>query len=269
MMASRCFSCTAAPRSTVFLQPIGNGNYNALQARVQRRFADGFSLGINYTWGKGLSVNTENSIATPNVQALAYMSKNYAPINSDRTHNLGITNVWQLPFGPGRAHLTSGVAGAILGGWQINNLVSIMSGAPFSVTADDTSLNLPGSTQTADQVKPDVAKLGGVGPDHPYYDQTAFADVTEARFGNSGYNTLRGPGLFNWDLGLTREFPIGKSVRLQFRMEAFNFTNTPHLALPDNAVGDGADFMTITDTQDLAREGIDERQFRLGFRSSF
>ncbi len=254
--------------STVFLQPVGRGNYNAMQARLQRRFADGFSLGINYTWGKGMSDN-ENSSFTPAVQAVAYMGKNYAPVSTDRTHNVGITNVWQLPFGPGRAHLTEGVAGAILGGWQINNMVSMMTGVPFSVTADDTSLNLPGSTQTADQVKTDVAKLGGKGSDNPYYDQSAFADVTEARFGNSGFATLRGPGLFNWDFGLTREFNIHKDVKLQFKLEAFNFTNTPHLALPDNFVGDGADFMTITDTQDLAREGIDERQFRIGFRLVF
>jgi len=52
-------------------------------------------------------------------------------------------------------------------------------------------------------------------------------------------------------------------------MEAFNFTNTPHLANPDNNVGDGSDFMTITSTSSLGREGIDERQFRLGFRFTF
>jgi hypothetical protein len=254
--------------STVFLEPVGRGNYNALQAKLQRRFADGFSLGVNYTWGKGMSDN-ENSSFTPAVQAVPYFSRNYAPISTDRRHNLSITSIWELPFGPGRAHLTEGVAGAILGGWQINNLVSMISGPPFSVLADDTSLNLPGSTQTADQVKTDVEKLGGSGPDHPYYDQAAFADVTEARFGTSGYNTLRGPGVFNWDFGLTREFTITKVIKVQFKMEAFNFTNTPHLAVPDNFVGDGSDFMTITSVQDLAREGIDERQFRLGFRVVF
>ena len=253
--------------STVFLQPVGRGNYNALQARLQRRFADGFSLAVNYTWGKGMSDN-ENSSWTPAVQAVPYMSKNYAPVSTDRTHNFAIQNVWQLPFGPGRAHLTEGVAGAILGGWQINNMVSIMSGVPFSVNADDTSLNLPGSTQTADQVSTSVNKLGGVGSDQPYYDPSAFTDVTGARFGNSGYGTLRGPGLFNWDFGLTREFTIHKDVKFQFKLEAFNFTNTPHLALPHNFVGDG-DFMTINDVQDLAREGIDERQFRIGLRLVF
>ena len=117
-----------------------------------------------------------------------------------------------------------------------------MSGTPFSVLGDDTSLNLPGSVQTADQVKP-AEKLGGVGRATPYYDPTAFTEVTEARFGNTGYNILRGPGLFNWDFGLTREFAVTHGVRMQLRMDSYNFTNTPHLANPDNNVGDGEDFM--------------------------
>ena len=258
--------------STVFLQPVGKGRYNSLQAQLQRRFAGGLSLGVNYTWSKAMSDNENSSLSVGEnkTQALAYFERNYSRTSTDRTHNLGITNVWQLPFGPGR-HWASegGVLSHIVGGWQINNVISIMSGTPFSVLADDTSLNLPGSIQTADQVKPDVEKLGGVGRGTPYYDPTAFAEVTEARFGNTGYYYLRGPGLFNWDFGLTREFAVTSSVRLQFRMEAFNFTNTPHLANPNNDVGDGEDFMTITEVQDLGREGIDERQFRLGLRVVF
>lgn len=255
--------------STVLLQPVGTGNYHSLQTQLQRRFSDGLSLSVNYTWGKALSPN-ENSSGTPNVQALGFLGRNYALTSSDRTHNLGITNVWQLPFGPGRQWLNEkSVASYILGGWQVNNMISVMSGVPFSVFADGTSLNLPGSEQTADQVKSEVAKLGGKGRGAPYFDPTAFADVTEARFGNTGYNYLRGPGVFNWDFGLTREFSITETVKLQFRMEAFNFTNTPHLGLPENDIGAGEDFMTITDVQDLSREGIDERQFRLGLRLVF
>ena len=109
-------------------------------------------------------------------------------------------------------------------------------------------------------------KLGGIGRATPYYDPTAFADVTEARFGNTGYNILRGPGLFNWDFGLTREIAATRGFKVQLRLESYNFSNTPHLATPDSNVGDGEDFMTITSVQDLGREGIDERQFRLGIR---
>ncbi len=254
--------------STVLLQPVGTGQYDSMQVQLHRRFTGGLSLNVNYTLGRAISPN-ENSSWTPNVQALAYMSRNRALTSTDRLHNLGITSVWQIPLGKDRRWLNSGgVLSAVFGGWQVNNMISIMSGPPFTVYADGTSLNLPGSNQTADQVKPAV-KLGGVGSGTPYYDPTAFVDVTEARFGNTGYNILRAPGLFNWDFGLTREFTIKKDVKLQFRLEAFNFTNTPHLAAPDNFVGDGEDFMTITSVQDLSREGIDERQFRLGLRVAF
>lgn len=254
--------------STVFLQPVGKGRYDSMQAQLHRRFADGLSLSVSYTLARAKSDN-ENSSWTPSVQALQYMGRNYALTSTDRTHSLGITSVWQLPFGPKRRWLSEGgVLAYIAGGWQVNNMISILSGPPFTVYADGTSLNLPGSAQTADQVKP-VVKLGGVGSGTPYYDPTSFADVNEARFGNTGYNILRAPGVFNWDFGLTREFPFTSRVKLQFRMEAFNFTNTPHLGIPDNYVGDGEDFMTITGVQDLAREGIDERQFRFGLRLVF
>jgi Carboxypeptidase regulatory-like domain/TonB dependent receptor-like, beta-barrel len=255
--------------STIFVQPVGTGRYDSLQAQLQRRFVAGLALGVSYTWGKAISPN-ENSSGTPNIQALPYIERNRALTSSDRTHNIGITNVWQIPLGEGKRWLNDkSVAARILGGWQINNMVSMMSGVPFSVFADGTSLNLPGSNQTADQVKTTVQKLGGVGRTAPYYDPTAFAEVTAARFGNTGYNMLRGPGLFNWDFGLQREFSLTGGLRLQLRLESFNFTNTPHLATPDNNVGDGEDFMTITSVQDLGREGIDERQFRLGIRVVF
>jgi hypothetical protein len=127
---------------------------------------------------------------------------------------------------------------------------------------------MPGNSQQADQVG-SVTKLGGIGAAHPYYSQSSFAGVNEPRFGTSGFNILRAPGVVNLDLGLFREFSFRERFRLQFRAEAFNFTNTPHFAGPDNYVGDGPDFMTITGVQDLAREGIDERQFRFGLRLSF
>ena len=114
-----------------------------------------------------------------------------------------------------------------------------------------------------------VTKLGGIGASNPFYTQSAFADVNDPRFGTSGFNTLRGPGIVNLDFGLFREFSISERWKMQFRMESFNFTNTPHFALPDGSVTDGSDFMTITGVQDLAREGIDERQFRFGLRVSF
>ena len=72
-----------------------------MQAQLNRRFADGLSLNVNYTLARGKSDN-ENSSFTPNVQALAYFSRNYALISTNRTHNVGINSSWELPFGRDR-----------------------------------------------------------------------------------------------------------------------------------------------------------------------
>src|SRR5262249_60584299 len=101
-----------------------------------------------------------------------------------------------------------------------------------SISSSGTSLNAPSNTQRADQVKADVQKLGGIGTGTPYYDPTAFAPVTTARFGTVGFNTLRSPGTVNLDAGLFREFRIKEHLTLQFRAEALNATNTPHFNAP-------------------------------------
>jgi hypothetical protein len=259
--------------------PVGTGQYNALQTRLEKRFSGGLQFGANYTWSKAIGV-TDNSENNPRVQAMQYYSLNRSLLNYDRTHNLQITNIWQLPFGKDHSLGKSRFASAMFGGWQINNILSLMSGTPFSVTSSGTSLDMPGSTQRADQIKSSVAILGGIGRGQSYFDPLAFAPVTAARFGNAGFNSLRGPGVVNWDFGLFREFTVSERVRLQFRAEAFNFSNTPHFANPganvsnlqlnqDGSVRSLGGFSEVTSTSSLGREGIDERQFRFGLRMGF
>ena len=88
----------------------------------------------------------------------------------DSPHNLTVNGVAGLPFGKGRKWARSGrrgVASWILSGWQVNGILSAVSGSPFYVTASGTSLNAPGNAQRADQVKADVAMLGGAGRTNP------------------------------------------------------------------------------------------------------
>ena len=72
--------------------------------------------------------------------------------------------------------------------------------------------------------------MGNVGDDGTYFDTSAFARVTDVRFGNVGRNTMRGPGVVNLDMGLFRTFKLTQLFEMQFRAEAFNVTNTPHFA---------------------------------------
>jgi hypothetical protein len=146
------------------------------------------------------------------------------------------------------------------------------------VSASGTSLNLPNSTQRADQIKPSVETLGNAGRGMWYFDPLAFAPVIDARFGTAGYRSLRGPGLVNWDFSVARTFKVKEGVNLQFRAEALNFTNTPHFANPGANVSNmdvtggvvrTNGFAEITGVTNLARDGIDERQFRFGLRVKF
>jgi hypothetical protein len=130
------------------------------------------------------------------------------------------------------------------------------------VTASGTSLNAPFDSQVADQVKPEVAILGGIGSGARYFDTAAYAPVTQARLGNSGRNTLRGPGVVNLDASLFRTFPLRERMNLQFRAEAMNATNTPHFNNPASSVN-STSFGYITSALD------DQRILRLALRLSF
>jgi hypothetical protein len=141
----------------------------------------------------------------------------------------------------------------------VNGLFSARSGTPFTVTASGAQLNAPDNTQTADQVKANVELLGGVGPGQHYYDPLAFAPVNQARFGTSGRDILFSPHWVDLDLSLFRRFPIRERLQLEFRAEAFNFTNTPHFDAP-NANVNSASFMTITSAEQ------DQRTIRFGLR---
>src|SRR5205085_4470162 len=137
---------------------------------------------------------------------------------------------------------------AVLGGWQANGIFAAYMGRPYTLSASGSSLNMPGNAQTPDLVKPEVAKLGLVGDDGTWFDTTAFARPTGARFGTVGRNTMRGPGVINMDLSLYRTFKFTERVGLKFQAESFNLSNTPHFANP-NGNASAATFGRITATQ--------------------
>src|SRR5205823_5292612 len=86
--------------------------------------------------------------------------------NFDRTHNYALTTIYDLPIGPGRKWLTSGVGSKIIGGWQVSTLFVAQSGVPLSITANGTLFNTPGNSAYADQVGTPTI-LGALGqPEH-------------------------------------------------------------------------------------------------------
>ncbi len=211
--------------------PFSTSNYNSLQMQLTKQLAGGGLFGVTYTWSKAISF-ADNNDSGLSWNSPEYWARNRAVASFDRTHNFQMYGVYALPFGRGKRMLTSGIGSVLAGGWQMNGILSLLSGLPFTVSSADASLNAPGNAQTADQILPNVRILGQFGRGVSYFDPNAFAPITTARFGNSGRNLLRGPGQFNLDFSLFRDFAVRENLKLQFRAESFAITNTPQFGNP-------------------------------------
>lgn len=241
--------------------------FDSLQATMKRRFSGGYMMNFSYTWSKALGPRGN----TNGVDGYTNSTPEYWPIiqkvvrGYDHTHNFNASFAAELPFGSGKRWATGGAGAAILGGWQFNGLLTAYTGGPFSVTASGSSLNAPGNSQIADQIKPEVEIIGSR---DLWFDPSAYKAVTEARFGNSGWEQLRGPGMWNFDMSIYRTFKLSERMDLQFRAEAFNVSNTPHFSNPRSDISSSNPGL-ITGIQNTGREGIDERTFRFGLRLGF
>jgi hypothetical protein len=247
--------------------PYMTTTYDSLQGTLKRRWASSV-FGVTYTYSK--AINFADNDANPRIQYYPEARRNRGPAGYDRTNNLQVYGVWDLPFGKGQRWVSDGIASAILGGFQINGIMSAMSGTPFYVVQGNAgNLNALGSGQIPDQIKSEVAIFGGIGNGNPYFDTTAYSIVNipsgrPQRFGNAGRNNLRGPGFFNIDLALFRAFSISESFKIQFRAEALNALNHPNFANPAADSSNAGSFGFITSTT-----GQGSRIFRLGARVSF
>ena len=230
--------------------PFKSNSYNSLQTKVTRRFAQWSTFGVVWTWSRALDYSDDEELNFLLFPYPTYWQKDYAPAAFDRTHDVEIYGVLNLPFGNGQRWAKQGFSSWILGGWQISPTVSMMTGLPFTVTGNGSALGANGSTQTADLVGP--FHLAGGQPPTPnatckstdltchYFDPTAFAEPNPSgtlpqnlRYGNTGRNAFRGPGYFNMNLSLARQFKITERIGLQFRADAIHFTNTPHFNNPN------------------------------------
>jgi hypothetical protein len=243
-------------------------NYKSFQAQLQKRFNGGLQFTAAYTWSQWMGVCCdERGDGAPQIEIPQYFNLNWSLMPDDRTNNFELSGVYELPFGKEKKMATSGPAAAILGGWQANWVLSLYSGAPFSVTDPGTSLNAPNNSQMANKVKTSVAIYGPHGTASPYFDTSAFAPVTNAAFGNAGWDSLRGPGYGNLDFSIFRGFQVMEKLKAQFRAEALNLTNHPNFSNPDSGDTDGS-FGLISSTNPGSRV-IAQRYLRLGLRLSF
>jgi hypothetical protein len=228
-------------------QSSGNSSYNALQVSVEKRFSAGITVSANYTWSKTIDeVSYQTDLCGINV-INPYNLNAYRSVSDFNVPNRFVLNyLWQLPSPK------QGVAKALLGGWETSAIWSWQSGFPLNITSGgDYSYSLP-------EVSNDQAQLIS----EPHYTQGSLNDKIAAwfttnsfttpqsnTFGNAGRNILIGPGTFNIDFSVHKDFHFYERYKLQYRAEFFDFLNHPLLNNPDTTVTDST-FGQITTARD-------------------
>lgn len=208
-----------------------NGNYHSLQMKGEWRFSQGLGFLTAYTYSKALEVSRGDNQDNWN------RGSSYGPTRTDLRHAFVESWTYDLPFGAGKKWLqSSGFVGQVLGGWQVNGILTMRSGFPIRLSA---ASNLSGSFNLYQ--RPDRLRDGSL-PDSErtlerWFDTSAFAVPQANTFGTAGNNFLLGPGLFNLDLSIFKQFVIVEGKRIEFRAEAFNFTNTPGFQVPNAVIG--------------------------------
>jgi len=242
--------------------PFASASYDSLQTQVTWRIPNGSMLGGAYTWSHAINYEDNEELSSLSFPYPTYWWKDRASASFDRLYNIEIYGVFVLPFGRGQRWVTSGWGNHILGGCQVIKMISILGGLPFTVTAAGGPLNANGSIQTADLVGNYQLIQGTVLPTGfscaannlscHYFNPAAFAPPVitgnaTAHYGNTNRNQFRGPGYFNMNLSIARQFRLTERFGLQFRADAMGFTNTPHFANPNSSCC-GANFGVITST---------------------
>jgi hypothetical protein len=227
------------------IQSEGVSNYNALQTSFQRRFTKGLAFDANYTWGKGLSDITGfsqqgGSQGWSDADPTHIRQIEYGVAENDIQNRFALSLNYALQYGKN----FTGVRQFALAGWQVNTITAWQSGKPFTITETGSGADNPvesdgqqhgynnratpinnGGQDRPDQIKD--ARLGHKSLTE-FFDTTAFAPEPLGTIGTAQRNSLFGPNFRHVDLSIFKDFPVTERVKLQFRAESFNISNTPN-----------------------------------------
>ncbi len=216
--------------ANIFLfEPVARSNYHALQAGLNRRFKDGWLIGINYVLSKALgTVSTETPflpIGAPRSDSHQHEA-NYGPLDFDRRHTFSTNFVYELPK-VGRGGIVSGV----LDGWQLSGVYRWQTGAPYTVTFTIPGISAYTLTGTQQIEGARIVITGDPGrgwSSDPYrqFNAAAFTTPQPGSIGlESGRNGMNRAPINNLDLSVAKRFGLGKRGRLELRLDAFNALN--------------------------------------------
>ena len=245
-------------------------NYNSLQLAFDRHYTNGLTFAANYTLAHGMIDGSPTGTSQdPTGLVTGDPSYDYGNSNLDIRHRVTTTANYQLPFGKS----STGLKALAVKDWQVNVLAFWQSGLPFTVVDSETQgptdpspglayIGLPGVTED----RPNV-----VGSEHVsnpgingWFNTSAFVPQTPGTPGDVRRNAYYGPHDRRADLSLFKDLPLYEAVKLQFRAECFNISNTPNFDRPASILG-GAGFGKITDTV----PGENPRQFQFALKMQF
>ena len=252
-----------------YRSPAAHSNYNGMEVTLAKRLSQGFAFTTAYTWSRAMGQTAELFVSGDNggPQDKTCFTCERGPTSNDVRQRVVTNYSWELPFGQGKPMLNQGgVMNAIFGGWQMTGIMSLQTGQYYDLTLANSAAEL--GTNGVGAWRPDVVgnhELANQTPDL-WLNPAAFADPVDSAgnptFGNLGRNSLQEDGIFNWDVGLMKNFKVTERIGLQFRWEVFNVTNHPSYGTP-NANFSSPDVGKITSTNSLPRQ----QQF--GLRVSF
>lgn len=226
----------------------GNQSYNALQAVLQKRLSNGLEYSVAYTYSKCMTDSSgyygswggQTTPTSPYWQNLYDKKAEWGPCYYDATHVLTSYVTYDIPVGRNRAFgkNMNRIADAVIGGWEVNGILSLHTGFALTVQGSDASgTNSRGSRPNC-IAPPHVfgeqnSPLGG----YQWFDPASYAPAVPGTFGTCGVGTVRGPGLHTLDMSLDKYFAITENQKLELRGEATNITNTPILNSPNVGLG--------------------------------
>jgi hypothetical protein len=242
--------------------------YNAIQIELRRRFSDGLSFGVNYTYAHS-NDDVSNDTRGAGTELVVPTDPNNLDLDQGRSdfdvrHVFRGHFIWDLPFGRGRAINSdaTGLVNALISGWQINGIVDASSGNPLSIfsgfhtaTFYDSGTRVATTSASGVTNRADFNGSGNIGEVRrtdrgvEFFNAEERAMFSTPAVGQTGSerNLFTGPGYFQLDLGIFKSFNFGQQ-RFEFRTEIFNVLNTVNFADPNVLVTAGA-FGTITDTR--------------------
>lgn len=216
---------------------MGYSRYNALEARVERRYANGLSLLASYTFSRSLDNGGEQLIGDLSLRNVNNVDQEYSLSSGDMRHRFVSSVLYDLPFGNGRRFdIANPLLNAVVGGWQLNTIVTVHSGQPFTPTLGVSSANTGAA-------RPSLLRDGNLPSDERsvqnWFDKTAFYSPAPYSYGNAGRNILFAPGAANVDFSTFKRFSLARlheASELQVRAEFFNLFNHPQFGVPNSRV---------------------------------